>query len=88
MVNIFGKAVQSTITTGDHYRKRHDAYKMQLFQMYQWAGLEAEVEVFNLLAGFYEVICGFREVNCGLWRLSVGSGWMDKSGCWVGKMGG
>ena len=34
-----------------HYRKRHDAYKMRLFQMCQWAGLDAEVEVFNLLAG-------------------------------------
>ena len=51
MVDLFGEAVQSTITTGDHYRKRHDAYKMRLFQMCQWAGLEAEVEVFNLFAG-------------------------------------
>ena len=51
MVDLFGEAVQSTITTGDHYRKRHDAFKMRLFQMCQWAGLEAEVEVFNLLAG-------------------------------------
>ena len=51
VVDLFGEAVQSTITTGDHYRKRHDAYKMRLFQMCQWAGLEAEVEVFNLLAG-------------------------------------
>ena len=51
VVNLFGEAVQSTITTGDHYRKRHDAYKMRLFQMCQWAGLEAEVEVFNLFAG-------------------------------------
>ena len=51
MVDLFGEAVQSTITTGDHYRKRHDAYKMRLFQMCQWAGLESEVEVFNLFAG-------------------------------------
>ena len=51
VVDLFGEAVQSTITTGDHYRKRHDAYKMRLFQMCQWAGLEAEVEVFNLFAG-------------------------------------
>ena len=51
VVNLFGEAVQSTITTGDHYRKRHDVYKMRLFQMCQWAGLEAEVEVFNLFAG-------------------------------------
>ena len=50
-VDLFGEAVQSTITSGDHYRKRHDAFKMRLFQMCQWAGLDAEVEVFNLLAG-------------------------------------
>ena len=51
VVDLFGENVQSTITTGDHYRKRHDAFKMRLFQMCQWAGLEAEVEVFNLFAG-------------------------------------
>ena len=51
VVDLFGENVQSTITTGDHYRKRHDVFKMRLFQMCQWAGLEAEVEVFNLLAG-------------------------------------
>ena len=39
VVDLFGETVQSTITTGDHYRKRHDAYKMRLFQMCQWAGL-------------------------------------------------
>ena len=33
VVDLFGEAVQSTITTGDHYRKRHDTYKMRLFQM-------------------------------------------------------
>ena len=31
VVDLFGETVQSTITTGDHYRKRHDAYKMRLF---------------------------------------------------------
>ena len=50
VVDLFGETVQSTITTGDHYRKRHDAYKMRLFQMCQWAGLDAEVEVFNLFS--------------------------------------
>ena len=50
VVDLYGETVQSTITTGDHYRKRHDAYKMRLFQMCQWAGLEAEVEIFNLFA--------------------------------------
>ena len=50
VVDLYGEAVQSTITTGNHYRKRHDAYKMRLFQMCQWAGLDAEVEVFNLFS--------------------------------------
>ena len=51
VVDLYGEAVQCTITTGDHYRKRHDAFKMRLFQMCQWAGMDAEVEVFNLFAG-------------------------------------
>ena len=51
VVDLFGESVQCTITTGDHYRKRHDAFKMRLFQMCQWAGMDAEVEVFNLFAG-------------------------------------
>ena len=46
VVDPFGENVQSTITTGDHYRKRHDAFKMRLFQMCLWAGLDAEVEIF------------------------------------------
>ena len=50
VVDPFGETVQSTITTGDHYRKRHDAFKMRLFQMCQWAGLDAVVEIFNLFA--------------------------------------
>ena len=50
VVDPFGETVQSTITTGDHYRKRHDAFKMRLFQMCLWAGLDAEVEIFNLFA--------------------------------------
>ena len=41
VVDLFGETVQSTITVGDHYRKRHDAFKMRLYQMCQWAGLEA-----------------------------------------------
>ena len=51
VVDLYGEAVQCNITTGDHYRKRHDAFKMRLFQMCQWAGIDAEVEVFNLFAG-------------------------------------
>ena len=51
MVDPYGEAVQCNITTGDHYQKRHDTFKMRLFQMCQWSGMDAEVEVFNLFAG-------------------------------------
>ena len=51
VVDIYGEALQCTVTTGDHFRKRHDAFKMKLLRMCQWAGLDAEVEVFNLFAG-------------------------------------
>ena len=48
-VDLYGEAVLSATTIpGDHFRRRHD--KMKLFQLCQWAGLEAEVEVFNLFA--------------------------------------
>ena len=50
VVDLYGEALQCTVTVGDHFRKRHDAYKMKLLQMCQWAGLDAEVEVFNLFA--------------------------------------
>ena len=39
VVDLFGESVLCTITTGDHYRKRHDSYKMKLLQMCQ--GLES-----------------------------------------------
>ena len=51
VVDLYGEALQCTVTTGDHFRKRHDAFKMKLLRMCQWAGLDAEVEVFNLFAG-------------------------------------
>ena len=51
MVDLYGESVLCTITSGDHYRKRHDSYKMRLLQLCQWAGVDAEVEVFNLFAG-------------------------------------
>ena len=51
VVDLYGESVLCTITAGDHYRKRHDSYKMRLLQLCQWAGVDAEVEVFNLFAG-------------------------------------
>ena len=51
VVDTYGESILSATTIpGDHYRKRHDAVKMRLLQMCQWAGLDAEVEVFNLFA--------------------------------------
>jgi hypothetical protein len=32
VVDMYGEVVQSTVTTGDHFRKRHDAFKMRLLQ--------------------------------------------------------
>ena len=49
MVDLYGETVLSTTLSGEHFRKRHD--QLKIFQMCQWAGLEAEVEVFNLFAG-------------------------------------
>ena len=46
VVDLHGEAVQCTITTGDHQRERHDSFKMRFFQMCQWAGVDADVEVF------------------------------------------
>ena len=41
------------ISTEKEFNAPHspDAYKMQIFRMCQWAGIEVEVEVFNLFAG-------------------------------------
>ena len=50
VVDLYGEEVLSTTLTGDHFRKRHDAFKMKLFRLCQWAGLSAEVEVFNLFS--------------------------------------
>ena len=36
---------------GDHWRKRHDKFKMMVHRLCVWAGLDCEVEVFNLFAG-------------------------------------
>ena len=51
MVDLYGEAVQCNITIGDLYRKKHDTFKMRLFQMFERAGMDVEVEVFNLFAG-------------------------------------
>ena len=50
VVDLYGENVLCASLPGDHFRKRHDSYKMRIFQMSQWAGLDAEVEVFNLFS--------------------------------------
>ena len=47
VVDLYGESVLCTITSGDHYRKRHDSYKMRLLQLCQWAGVDAEVVQFS-----------------------------------------
>ena len=49
-VDLYGDVVQSASLPGDHFRKRHDRCKMKIFRTCQWAGLESEVEVFNLFS--------------------------------------
>ena len=51
VVDLYGDTVQSAALCGDHYRKRHDLYKIRLYQLCQWAGLTVDMEVFNLFAG-------------------------------------
>ena len=48
VAGLYAEALQCTITSGDHLKKRHDAFKMRRLQMCQSAGLNAEVVVFNL----------------------------------------
>ena len=49
VVDLYREAVLSASTVaGDHYRKRHNALKMRLHQMCQWAWLEAKI--FNLFS--------------------------------------
>ena len=51
MVDLYGEVVQATALPGDHWRKRHDKFKMMVQRLCVWAGLDCEVEVFNLFAG-------------------------------------
>ena len=51
VVDLYGEAVQAAALPGDHWRKRHDKYKMMVQRLCVWAGLDCEVKVFNLFAG-------------------------------------
>ena len=50
-INEFGDNIQASALPGDHWRKRHDSLKNLTHRMCMWAGVEAEVEVFNLFSG-------------------------------------
>ena len=49
-VDAYGDNIQATGLCGDHWRKRHDYIKHLLYRMCMWAGLPAEMEVFNLFS--------------------------------------
>ena len=50
-VDLYGEVVQAAALPGDHLRRRHDKFKLMVQRLCIWAGLECEVEVFNLFAG-------------------------------------
>ena len=45
-----GDNIQSTALPGDHWRKRHDSINITLWRLCMWAGLPADMEVFNLFS--------------------------------------
>ena len=51
VVDLNGEVVQATALPGDHWRKCHDKFRMMVHRLCVWAGLDCEVEVFNLFAG-------------------------------------
>ena len=50
LIDKHGDSVQATNTLGNHFRKRHDYIKMMLYNLCKWAGLPAEMEVYNLFS--------------------------------------
>ena len=49
-VDLFGDAIQSTPLKGDHWRQRHNSILHLLSRMCTWAGVECQLEVFNLFS--------------------------------------
>ena len=49
-VDAYGDNIQATSLCGDHWRKRHNGILHLLHRMCMWAGLPAEMEVFNLFS--------------------------------------
>ena len=50
-IDKYGDNIQSTILTGDHWRRRHDLLVQWVDRSCMWAGVPCEREVFNLFSG-------------------------------------
>ena len=50
-IDEYGDNIQATALPGDHWRRRHNFILQLLHRMCMWAGLPAEMEVFNLFSG-------------------------------------
>ena len=50
-IDVYGDNLQATSLVGDHWRKRHDSLVQLTYQMCLWAGVNVEMEVFNLFSG-------------------------------------
>jgi hypothetical protein len=50
-IDLYGDNLQATSLVGYHGRKRHDSLVQLTYQMCLWAGVNVEMEVFNLFSG-------------------------------------
>ena len=50
LIDPHGDNIQSTPLPGDHWRLRHDMVKLLLYSLCMWAGVRADMEVFNLFS--------------------------------------
>ena len=50
-VDKYGDDVMAAALQGDGWRRRHDCIKMRLFGLLRWAGIEVDLEVFNIFSG-------------------------------------
>ena len=50
-VDKYGDVVMAAALQGDGWRRRHDCIKMRLFGLLRWAGIEVDLEVFNIFSG-------------------------------------
>ena len=50
-IDPFGDNLQATCLQGDHWRRRHNCLVQFVHRACMWAGVPAEMEVFNLFSG-------------------------------------